>query len=67
MSESTFKELEASELFCPKCQKPVPVRKKLLLVLPEGDKYDYLCPYCSTSVGTKTISQRPQPQIIITS
>ena len=67
MPGSTFKELEASELFCPKCQKSVPVRKRLLLVLPDGDKYDYLCPYCSTSVGTKTISRRPQPQIIITS
>jgi DNA-directed RNA polymerase subunit RPC12/RpoP len=25
----------------------------LLLVLPEGDKYEYLCAHCSASVGTK--------------
>jgi hypothetical protein len=30
------------------------VRKRLLLVLPEGDKYEYLCAFCSSTVGTKT-------------
>ncbi len=50
---STFKEWEASELFCPRCQKPVPVRKKLLLVLSDGDKYDYVCSICGSSVGAK--------------
>lgn len=66
MAEPDFTQFEASELFCPKCQKPVPVRKILLLVLPEGDKYDYLCAYCATSVGTKTISRRRQSPIIVT-
>jgi hypothetical protein len=31
----------------------MPVRKRLLLVLPEGDKYEYLCAACSTTVGDK--------------
>jgi predicted component of type VI protein secretion system len=31
----------------------VPVRKRLLLVLPDGDKYEYLCSFCSFSLGTK--------------
>ncbi|UCD83448.1 MAG: cytoplasmic protein [Deltaproteobacteria bacterium] len=66
MPESDFEQFEASELFCPRCKKSVPVRKRLLLVLPNGDKYDYLCAYCATSVGTKTISRRPQPQLIVT-
>ena len=48
-----FDQLEASSLFCPKCKTAVPVRKRLLLVLPDGDRYEYLCPYCSTSVGRK--------------
>jgi hypothetical protein len=30
------------------------VRKKLLLALPDGDKYDYLCAHCGNPVGTKT-------------
>ena len=48
-----FKEFDATELYCPRCRQAVPVRKRLLLVLPEGDKYEYLCAYCSESVGTK--------------
>lgn len=48
-----FEELEATELYCPKCKRAVPVRKRLLLVLPNGDKYDYYCAFCGTSVGDK--------------
>ena len=48
-----FDELEAMELYCPKCRAAVPVRKYLLLVLPEGDKYEYRCQYCGTAVGDK--------------
>lgn len=53
--EETFKEFDATELYCPQCNRAVPVRKRLLLVLPEGDKYEYLCAFCSTSVGTKLV------------
>jgi hypothetical protein len=31
----------------------MPVRKKLLLVLPTGNKYDYVCQQCGTPVGGK--------------
>ena len=48
-----FRELEATELYCPRCKRAVPLRKRLLLVLPEGDKYEYLCAFCSETVGTK--------------
>ena len=33
-----FERFEASLLACPQCRRAVPVRKRLLLVLPEGDK-----------------------------
>jgi hypothetical protein len=49
-----FEELEASSLFCGRCKQAMPVRKKLLLVLPEGEKYDYLCARCGSPVGSKT-------------
>lgn len=49
----TFDEFEAAELFCPTCKRPVPVRKRLLLALPEGDKYDYYCALCGAIVGGK--------------
>lgn len=48
-----FDQFEATELYCPQCRSPVPVRKFLLLVLPEGDKYEYRCQYCGTPVGDK--------------
>jgi hypothetical protein len=54
----SFQELEATELFCPKCKKPVRVRKKLLLVLAEGDKYDYVCSECGEPIGAKMDKKR---------
>ena len=50
----TFKEFEAESLFCVRCNRATPVRKRLLLVLPTGNKYDYLCSACGAAVGGKT-------------
>lgn len=60
-----YKDFDATELYCPKCKQSVPVRKRLLLVLPEGDKYEYFCAYCSETVGTK-IDRQQNPLTIIT-
>jgi hypothetical protein len=59
-----FKELDATELYCPRCKMAVPVRKRLLLVLPEGDKYEYICGYCAETVGSK-IDRKHQNSLII--
>ena len=48
-----FEEFQASVLFCPKCQAPQPVRERLLLVLPDGDLYEYVCTACDASVGSR--------------
>ena len=32
----------------------MPVRQRLLLVLPDGELYDYTCQGCNNSVGSKT-------------
>ncbi len=48
-----YRDFEAASLFCPRCRRAGPVRKKLLLVLPTGNKYDYLCQACGTPVGGK--------------
>src|SRR5579864_3017391 len=44
--------MEASSLACPQCRIAVPVRKRLLLILSEGDKYEYVCPQCGTTCGS---------------
>ena len=62
-----FDELEASSLYCPKCKTAVPLRKRLLLVLPEGERYEYLRAYCSTSVGRKMKEATNKIQLIHTS
>ena len=59
-----YKEFDVMELYCPRCKQAVQVRKRLLLVLPEGDKYEYLCAFCSTTVGTKT-DKRAKPVSLI--
>ena len=59
-----FKEFDATELYCQRCKRPVPVRKRLLLVLPEGEKYEYLCAICFETVGTK-IDRQAKPVTVI--
>ena len=54
-----FRDLEATLLRCPRCADVVPVRKRLLLVLPEGDKFEYVCARCGATCGTKI--ERPPP------
>ena len=51
-----FGDFRASELYCPKCQRAQPVREKLLLILPSGELYEYLCSGCASSLGQRTVS-----------
>ena len=55
----SFERMEATLLACPKCKRAVKVRKRLLLVLPNGDKYLYVCPDCGSTCG-ETI-ETPSP------
>ncbi len=63
--QAAYAQFEASALFCPRCRQAVPVRKRLLLVLPDGDKYEYLCAYCSNSLGTKMEYEEREIKILI--
>lgn len=60
-----FDDFEASSLFCPTCRAAQPVRRRLLLVLPGGDLYDYTCRVCGTSVGTQRDSTPPPDLSVI--
>jgi len=63
--KKTFSDFDATELFCPQCKKAVPVRKKLLLILPQGEKYDYSCILCGCSVGDKTVREKENSKLTI--
>ena len=52
-----FRSLNASLLYCPSCRVATPTRERLLLVLPTGNLYEYLCRHCGTSTGSKTDNQ----------
>ena len=59
-ARDAYDQLEASMLLCPKCRVAQPVRKRLLLVLPQGDKYEYICTRCGSICGDKL--ERPLPR-----
>ena len=56
MSQSQFESFTASSLYCEKCKAAMPVRERLLLVLPDRELYDYLCTSCASSVGQREIT-----------
>lgn len=61
----TFESFEAASLYCPRCRSAMPVRKKLLLLLPDGELYDLLCSRCFSSIGIKK-EEKPQAKIFFT-
>lgn len=56
MSQQQFENFTASNLYCEKCKAAMPVRERLLLILPEKEIYDYLCTGCASSVGQREIT-----------
>ena len=56
--QQTYKDFDATELFCSQCKRSVPVRKRLLLILPDGEKYNYDCVYCGASIGDKMVNEK---------
>jgi hypothetical protein len=56
MSQQQFENFTASSLYCEKCRAAMPVRERLLLVLPDKEIFDYLCNGCGSSVGRREIT-----------
>lgn len=52
-SRQQFRNLTASEIYCPRCRAPRPVRERLLLVLPGGDLHEFRCTVCGESLATR--------------
>jgi len=52
----TFEKLEASELYCSQCRAPRPVRERLLLYLPDGELWEYVCTACGASLGSRRVA-----------
>lgn len=56
MSQQQFENFTASSLYCEKCRATLPVRERLLLVLPDKEIFDYLCSECGSSVGQREVT-----------
>ena len=56
MNRQQFENFTASSLYCEKCRAAMPVRERLLLVLPDREIFDYLCTNCGSSVGRREIT-----------
>ncbi len=50
-----FENLRASSLYCRRCGKAMPVRERLLLILPDKEIYDYRCTVCADSLGQREV------------
>ncbi len=57
--QAQFEHLTATHLYCAACRRSMPTRERLLLTLPSGDLYGYVCAQCGADVGTKTSTQEP--------
>ena len=53
---SQFGKFTASELYCPKCQRAQPVRERLLLILPDGELFEFLCVGCGGTLGQRKVT-----------
>ena len=59
-----FESFTATELFCPRCHAPRPVRERLLLVIPGGEIHAYRCTVCGDTLGTRETKQAPKPLVL---
>jgi hypothetical protein len=54
--QQQFENFRASALYCQKCRATMPVRERLLLILPDREIFDYLCTGCGSSVGKREVT-----------
>ena len=62
--QDQFEALNATSLYCPKCKAAMPVRERLLLILPDGELHEYRCARCGTSLGERKVSKKPEPFLV---
>ena len=63
-AEKQFESFKASSLYCPQGQRAQPVDERLLLILPDGDLYEYVCQFCWTQLGKRKVEQERPPLIL---
>lgn len=59
-----YEDFKATALYCSNCHRSMPVRERLLLVLPDGYLYEYLCLRCREVVGEKKVKLNNQDRLM---
>ena len=60
-----YEDLQATFLYCNRCGGSMPVREKLLLILPDGYLFEYLCTNCQEVVGDKKTKLKPEDKLFL--
>lgn len=60
-----FDELNATYLYCNNCGGSMPVKERLLLILPDGYLFEYLCSNCGRVVGDKKTRLNEKDRILL--
>lgn len=60
-----YEDLQATYLYCDNCEGSMPVRERLLLILPDGNLYEYFCSACGKVVGDKKTKQSSEGRLFL--
>lgn len=60
-----YDDLQATYLYCNDCSGSMPVREKLLLILPDGYLFEYLCANCGKVVGDKKTKLQEKDRMLL--
>ena len=59
-----YQDFSATELYCHHCRASMPVRERLLLVLPDGYLFEYLCQECGEVLGDKKVALADRDRLL---
>jgi uncharacterized Zn finger protein len=59
-----YKDFVATRLYCHDCGASMPVVERLLLILPDGYFYEYICQNCGEVLGDKKVSLNKEDRFL---
>jgi uncharacterized Zn finger protein len=60
-----FDDLQATYLYCNTCGGSMPVRERLLLILPDGYLFEYFCVNCGEVLGDKKTKLKDEDRLLL--
>jgi hypothetical protein len=60
-----YDDLKATYLYCNNCGGSMPVKERLLLVLPDGYLFEYYCSRCMSVVGDKKTRLKESDRLLL--